>query len=93
MNGCNKDNFKRLYKEALNVLQQAAIREKQTIQSVSELSDGNVLVNEFIETYKKKIDEELDCHVTVDDGAYMTCDMIEEEEAAEDEKISEDYHI
>ena len=42
---------------------------------------------------KKKTDEELDCHVTVNDGSHMTCDMIEEEEAAEDEKISEDYHI
>ncbi len=41
---------------------------------------------------KKKTDEELDCHVTVNDGSYMTCDMIEEEHP-EDEETTEDYHI
>jgi len=30
-----------------------------------------------------EIEEELDCHVTVNDGAYMTCDMIEEKSAEE----------
>ena len=28
---------------------------------------------------RNETNEELDCLVTVDDGAYMTCDMIEEE--------------
>jgi hypothetical protein len=28
---------------------------------------------------RHETDEELDCLVTVDDGSYMTCDMIEEE--------------
>lgn len=28
---------------------------------------------------RDETNEELDCLVTVDDGAYMTCDMIEEE--------------
>ena len=30
-------------------------------------------------------DEELDCLVTVDDGAYMTCDMIEAESPQKEE--------
>ena len=33
-------------------------------------------------------DKELDCLVTVDDGAYMTCDMVEEE-APQDEEASQ----
>ena len=36
--------------------------------------------------------EELDCTVTVNDGAYMTCDMIEEE-SSEREKTREEYDI
>ena len=36
--------------------------------------------------------QELDCEITVNDGSYMTCDMIEE--AGSNEKgHSEDYHI
>ncbi|MDJ0814879.1 MAG: hypothetical protein QNJ58_01705 [Desulfobacterales bacterium] len=42
---------------------------------------------------KKKTDEELDCHVTVNDGSYMTCDMIEEEHPEDGEETAEDYHI
>ena len=34
-------------------------------------------------------DKELDCQVTVNDGAYMTCDMIEEE-SGDKEKERED---
>ena len=30
-------------------------------------------------------DEELDCQITVNDGAYMTCDMIEEESSDDEE--------
>ena len=41
---------------------------------------------------KNDTNEELDCHVTVSDGAYMTCDMIEDEPSDEDES-AEDYHI
>jgi hypothetical protein len=41
---------------------------------------------------RNKADEELDCHVTVNDGSHMTCDMIEEENS-EDEETSDDYHI
>jgi hypothetical protein len=40
-----------------------------------------------METEKKKA--ELDCIVTVNDGAYMTCNMIEDE-SSEDEKDQED---
>ena len=36
--------------------------------------------------------EELDCQVTVYDGAYNTCDMIEEESSSEENSQSE-YHI
>ncbi|MBT8365186.1 MAG: hypothetical protein KJP23_10810 [Deltaproteobacteria bacterium] len=36
--------------------------------------------------------EELDCHVTVNDGSYMTCDMIEEE-LSEEGEVAADYHI
>jgi hypothetical protein len=36
--------------------------------------------------------DELDCHVTVHDGAYMTCDMIEED-TPEKEEVHEDYDI
>ena len=47
---------------------------------------------------KEKIEsnEEVDCLVTVNDGAYMTCDMIEEgssEEDIEKEKKPDDYII
>ena len=41
---------------------------------------------------KHETDKELDCHVTVMDGAYMTCDMIEEA-PSEKEEIQEDYDI
>ena len=41
---------------------------------------------------KKETNDELDCHVTVNDGSYMTCDMIEEESSDDDESV-EDYHI
>ena len=37
-------------------------------------------------------DEELDCHVTVNDGSYMTCDMIEEE-SAEEKDAPQDFDI
>ena len=37
-------------------------------------------------------DKELDCQVTVNDGAYMTCDMIEEE-SPEPEKEQEERAI
>lgn len=37
-------------------------------------------------------DKELDCQVTVNDGSYMTCDMIEDESAEED-KVQKDYDI
>lgn len=40
-----------------------------------------------MKTEKKK--DELDCLVTVNDGAYMTCDMIEDE-SSEDEKDRKD---
>jgi hypothetical protein len=33
---------------------------------------------------RNETNEELDCLVTVDDGAYMTCDMIEEESPQEE---------
>ena len=36
--------------------------------------------------------EELDCHVTVNDGAYMTCDMIEEDSPEEEDTV-EGYDI
>jgi hypothetical protein len=38
------------------------------------------------------VDEELDCHVTVNEGSHMTCDMIEEE-SSEEEDVPEDYDI
>jgi len=41
---------------------------------------------------KNATDEELDCQVTVYDGAHNTCDMIEEESTGE-EKEQNDYHI
>ena len=41
---------------------------------------------------KNKINEELDCLVTVNDGSYMTCDMIEQESSDNEEK-KEDYKI
>ncbi|UCD76956.1 MAG: hypothetical protein JSW26_16180 [Desulfobacterales bacterium] len=41
---------------------------------------------------RNETNEELDCHVTVNDGSYMTCDMIEEE-SSEEEKDREDYVI
>lgn len=41
---------------------------------------------------KHEAEEELDCLVTVNDGSYMTCDMIEEE-PSEKEKIHADYDI
>ena len=41
---------------------------------------------------KHEAEKELDCLVTVNDGAYMTCDMIEEE-PSEKAKIREDYEI
>ena len=41
---------------------------------------------------KNETKEELDCHVTVNDGSYMTCDMIEEE-TTEEEDIQPDYDI
>ncbi len=37
-------------------------------------------------------DKELDCQVTVNDGAYITCDMIEEE-SPEKEKEQKDHDI
>lgn len=43
---------------------------------------------------RNESNEEVDCLVTVNDGAYMTCDMIEEEEeTSEEKKIPEDYDI
>ena len=36
--------------------------------------------------------EELDCQVTVYDGAYNTCDMVDEE-SDEKEKDQVEYHI
>jgi len=36
--------------------------------------------------------EELDCAVTVNDGSYMTCDMIEEE-SSERKKTQEDSDL
>jgi hypothetical protein len=41
---------------------------------------------------KNDTTEELDCHVTVYDGSYMTCDMIAEE-WTEEEGLQEDYDI
>ncbi|MBT8370004.1 MAG: hypothetical protein HKO68_18690 [Desulfobacterales bacterium] len=41
---------------------------------------------------KNKNNEELDCLVTVNDGSYMTCDMIEQE-SSENEEKKEDYEI
>ena len=35
---------------------------------------------------------ELDCEITVNDGSYMTCDMIEEADSSENDH-PEDYHI
>jgi hypothetical protein len=40
----------------------------------------------------KETNEELDCLVTVNDGSYMTCDMIEEE-SSEEEDGPQDYDI
>jgi hypothetical protein len=42
---------------------------------------------------RNESNEEVDCLVTVNDGAYMTCDMIEEEETSEEKEIPEDYDI
>ena len=36
--------------------------------------------------------EELDCLVTVNDGSYMTCDMVEEESSKEEDG-PQDYDI
>ena len=41
---------------------------------------------------KNETNEEVDCLVTVNDGAYMTCDMIEEE-TPEKEETQQDYNI
>ena len=35
---------------------------------------------------KHENNEELDCTVTVEDGSYMTCDMIEDESLEEEER-------
>ena len=35
-------------------------------------------------------DKELDCQITVNDGAYITCDMIAEEAPEEEEKEREE---
>ena len=40
----------------------------------------------------KETNEELNCHVTVNDGSYMTCDMIEEE-SSEEKDVPEGYDI
>ncbi len=58
MNDSSKDNLKKSYKEAINILTQAALREKKAISSVLELSNDNELIQEFIKTCKKKVDEE-----------------------------------
>ena len=47
-------------------------------------------------TDKIESNEEVDCLVTVNEGAYMTCDMIEEESSEEEikkEKSPDDYII
>jgi hypothetical protein len=36
---------------------------------------------------RRETNEEIDCLVTVNDGAYMTCDMIEEK-SSENEKVA-----
>lgn len=41
---------------------------------------------------KNETNPELDCQVTVNDGAYMTCDMIEDD-PQEDEEIQPEYII
>lgn len=41
---------------------------------------------------KNKHDEELDCQVTVYDGAHNTCDMVEEESTIKD-KVQNEYDI
>ena len=41
---------------------------------------------------KHKNDEELDCTVTVEDGSYMTCDMIEDE-SSEDQRCFECHEV
>ena len=41
---------------------------------------------------KKATDEELDCQVTVFDGAHNTCDM-NEEESVQEENAQNDYDI
>ena len=41
---------------------------------------------------RNETNAELDCDVTVKDGSYMTCDMIEEE-SSEEKEVAEDYHI
>jgi hypothetical protein len=41
---------------------------------------------------KRKKDKELDCEITVNEGAHMTCDMTEEESKKKEEK-QPDYNI
>ena len=41
---------------------------------------------------QQETDKELDCQVTVNDGAYMACDMIEDE-SAEKETAQDDFNI
>ena len=41
-----------------------------------------------VENHEKT--EELDCTVTVEDGSYMTCDMIEDESSEEEEGQEDD---
>lgn len=53
-----KNNFKESYKEAINIMRQAALREKKAIDSVLIFAEDDELAREFIETYKKKVDEE-----------------------------------
>jgi hypothetical protein len=41
---------------------------------------------------KQNKDKELDCEITVNEGAHMTCDMTEEE-SKKQEKKQPDYNI
>jgi len=41
---------------------------------------------------QNETDPELDCQVTVNDGSYMTCDMVEDD-APKEEDAEPDYNI
>ena len=62
------------------------------IGSANQINQNHVKGNRKMDGQKDKKNEEMDCHVTVNDGSYMTCDMIDED-PSDEEEMSQDYAI